>query len=212
MWNWPAIKDSATNTPRRIVSLSGTSQTLIGAAYFDLKTMTKWRGDDYELTPEEIDDIKSAVDRLIYEIGVSSMIGAIFPYARGAIHPDWLPCDGSTYERSDYPDLYDALPKEYQLSDTQFTTPNLSDRMVVGTGIEFAEFATGGEKEVTLSLNQMPLHDHTESIVITTLGVVGEIPAFVPTGSAGITGSAGNDEPHNNMPPYIALPYAIVAR
>lgn len=211
-WDWPAIEQSASNTSHRIVSLSPLSRQLINATYFELYNTLHWKGADYDLTDAEIDDIKAAIDALMREIEVSAMIGFVAAYVRTSIPPNALLCNGATYNRADYPDLYDVLPSGLQISGTQFNTPTIQDRVVVATGSTFAQFSSGGAATHVLTAAEMPSHSHTEGIVSTTLGAVGEIPSLVPTGGAGVTGNAGGGAAHNNMPPYVSLPYAIIAR
>ena len=91
-------------------------------------------------------------------------------------------------------------------------------RFILGVGAgnedENGDFLTrrgiseaGGEEEVTLTKEQMPRHGH---------GMVGELPSrefitgktpdTVPTSTPGSElWLEGEDQPHNNMPPYIAL-------
>lgn len=54
----------------------------------------------------------------------------------------------------------DSIPEGWALCDGQKGTPNLMNRFVVGAGDEYSVNSTGGQKEVTLSVNQMPSHNH----------------------------------------------------
>lgn len=62
----------------------------------------------------------------------------------------WAMCDGNSYSRSD--------------NNGQVTTPNLSGRFVVAVGNNgdnsYSAHESGGEDEVTLTINQMPSHRH----------------------------------------------------
>jgi len=86
-------------------------------------------------------------------------------------------------------------------------------RMIIGTGKgdglsnrKYRE--TGGEEAHTLSINEMPSHNHQynhESDVGGGCGRAGcNSHATYPSFS---TSNTGGNRPHNNMPPYIALTY-----
>ncbi len=55
----------------------------------------------------------------------------------------------------------DSIPEGWALCDGGNGTPDLRNRFVVGAGDEYSVNSTGGQKEVTLSVDQMPSHNHT---------------------------------------------------
>lgn len=140
------------------------------------------------------------------------MIGAMIPYVGDA--PTYtLEMDGSTYSKDDYPDLYDQVPDSWKSGDN-FTLPDMSWRSAIGfddTGSAVGE--TGGEQGHTLTLQEMPQHTHqynqyTFGIDVESVGIpdptgVGQ-PALAQT-----TTSAGGDQEHNNMPPYLSVKWGI---
>jgi microcystin-dependent protein len=85
---------------------------------------------------------------------------------------------------------------------------------------------TGGEETHTLITSETPAHSHTDTghshseIVaapnVTTIGVGAPEPTAIPgvgvtgIGSASLTSTGGNGA-HNNLQPFIALNYFIVA-
>ena len=155
------------------------------------------------------------------------MIGMILPYITVYTPPNTLPCDGSQHDRVDYPMLYHVLPPPLIVDADHFITPDLRDKFFIGAGGEHIALTEGGAKTVTLTANQMPVHTHTtqphvhgESIAVPTIingGV--EAPASAATPGAGTTGTAtvivddaGGGEAHENRPPFIALPYLVIAR
>lgn len=160
------------------------------------------------------------------------LIGTIFVHASSSQPPNSLPCDGSTYNRSDYPDLYDALDAAYRVGSTQLTVPDLRGRTLIcdgqGSGLTNRAFAaTGGNETVTLLQSQIPSHthgdnghSHGESQAVPAIGaaITGvPVPSAVP--GAGLTAvsyasltNTGGGGSHTNMQPWLALHYAIWAK
>lgn len=72
---------------------------------------------------------------------------------------------------------------------------------------------TGGEETHTLTTAEMPAHAHTFNINAGSPAQKGEVDAgtFVDyawweeTRPVGETGYTGNNQPHNNMPPYLSV-------
>jgi len=147
---------------------------------------------------------------------VACMIGTIVAYANSTLPDGLLPCNGSTFERDDYPDLYDALHSDYHVSSTQFTTPDLRDQFVVGAGNDYALGATRGENQHTLTTTEIPSHTHAYYPPVLNLDL--ESPGAPDIQGAGIspvtaeTFATGGGSAHENRPPFYALVWAIVAR
>lgn len=145
-------------------------------------------------------------------IGITSMVGTIFLWASSA-EPGFaaLACDGSEYDRVDYPALYEILAGFHTGPDT-FVTPDLRARTVIGTGSGFSVGDTGGESEHTLTVGELASHTHGTGNSFTGLALApGELPVLTPNPLPAITGYTGDNDPHNNMQPYMALEYLIVA-
>lgn len=158
-------------------------------------------------------------DGFCFNQGVCRVIGEIIPYA-GTTSPDskWIPCDGSSLVRADYPDLFAVIGTIYGSVDgSHFNVPDIRGRapIGIGTGPGLSPRAAGdsfGEETHALSIGELASHVHGtgNSILIATatpppLDVLG--PNLLPA----ITGSTGNDDPHNNMQPSLAINYLIVA-
>jgi hypothetical protein len=143
----------------------------------------------------------------------SMFIGQVSNFL-GALPPFWLPLLGDTYDRGDYPELWLQLDAQYKDS-TTFTLPDCSDLFlaVAGSGT-YALGDTGGENEHTLTTPELPGHTHTYLPPQLTLDIrnVG-----APTVTASIIGpltptsSTGDDNPHENRPPYYALTMGVFA-
>lgn len=92
------------------------------------------------------------------------------------------------------------------------TWEQLKDRFLLAAGDTYAAGSTGGEATHTLTVDEMPQHGHIlagYTIVWTDIGEIqssatGPFKRSKPEGSE-YTGNAGNSQPHNNMPPYLAV-------
>ena len=90
-----------------------------------------------------------------------------------------------------------------------------TDRVTVGAGGEYKAGAVGGEKEHTLTVDEMPRHNHKSSNYYNGYSQnVVEADKYITlldyvTGSGteslfATVAYSGGSQPHNNMPPYIA--------
>jgi microcystin-dependent protein len=92
--------------------------------------------------------------------------GSILPYGGGLAPEGYLLCDGSEVSRSTYFSLFAVIGETYGEGNgsTTFNLPNLKGRFMVGLDSTQIEFNTrgeiGGTKTETLSIEQMPSHDH----------------------------------------------------
>lgn len=109
------------------------------------------------------------------------------------------------------------IPNEWALCDGSNNTPDLRDKFVLGAGNNYTVGAIGGEKEVTLTIAQMPSHSHDIKIKDSSYYYLMFHSASSNSSSFSALSSSrnqsnviwntntGNDKPHNNMPPYYAL-------
>jgi len=158
-------------------------------------------------------------DAFCFNEGACRVIGEIIAYA-GPTSPDsrWLPCDGSSLLRVDYPDLFAVIGTVYGSADSaHFNIPDLSGRVAVGvgtgTGLTPRSLADSfGEETHTLTVGELASHVHTtgNSAVLGT-SAPPPFDALGPNPLTAVTGSTGNDDPHNNMQPSLAINYLIVA-
>lgn len=135
---------------------------------------------------------------------------------------NWIPCQGGNLAMADWPELMEVYPNVLKNLPTtgRFIVPNWAGRTLIGDGLDDVGFnwgflSTGGERQHTLTANEMPVHAH--SYVPPTLNVDLESPGVPDILGAGIgvptnTGNAGGGAPHNNMQPYGVAKVYMVGR
>jgi hypothetical protein len=104
-----------------------------------------------------------------------------------------------------------AIPNGYALCDGQEGRPNLTDKFIIGAGNAYPVGSIGGATEVTLTIEQMPEHDHDQPSTPNANGSASGNATSHPDGPLVTkkTGKTGGGEAHPNMPPYYALAYII---
>lgn len=148
-------------------------------------------------------------------------IGAIIPYSSDNIPDNWLLADGRAVSRTTYKNLFDVIGVTYGSGDgnTTFNLPNLKGKIPVGQDEESIEFAPlameGGEKTHTLTIEEMPNHRHNVYGINEGLSA-GEIRGGHICDSQDAnyireTSHSGENQPHNNLQPYLVTNYIIKA-
>lgn len=206
------IESIASSTPPRTVTLSGISVTVLFSALNAAGRISDWWAGDAPLDSTQIDQLEAWLAAAYKELMVSQ-IGEIKMFATAAAPSGCLICDGSTYDRADYPDLYTVLPSAFIIDGSTFFVPDLRSRFVMGAADSLLIGNMGGEAAHTLSVGEIPSHSHTIPLTATTLAVEpGEVTVLTPvpilTSSTGDTGGGGS---HNNIPPYMEIAFYIVA-
>lgn len=148
-------------------------------------------------------------------------VGAILDWPAIAPPAGWLLCDGTSYLRATYPNLFNALggiSSLWGLPDgTHFNVPNLKGKVRVGLDTAQSEFnvlgETGGAKTHTLTENELAPHDHVANggnatvVVGGTGGPPGGYGGYVFVGLD--IEDAGGGAAHNNLQPYVTMPQII---
>jgi len=184
-------------------------------------------------TPAQTAEVFSAMFDEYSLNGMCRMIGEIIPYA-GAIspNPNWLLCDGTSYLRADYPNLFSIIGTTYGAIDgSHFSVPDLQGRspMGVGSGSGLSPRALGdsiGEETHVLTTAEQASHSHSDSghthadgnASPTLIAIGAGVPAASAIPSIGVTGSgsanldsSGGGGSHNNIQPSLVINYLIVA-
>lgn len=140
---------------------------------------------------------------------------------------DYLPCDGRSLSKNEYPELFDAIGFTYGGLGEEFKLPDFRGRFAVGFDNAKDDYnvlgSTGGEEKHTLSTDELPEHKH-----IMPWGENVNTAWSPPWDYAdgylqGMRGSDGNDsdnawaysspigknKAHENRPPYLVI-YKII--
>ena len=170
---------------------------------------------------DEIDVIKASIDEALATTetectsGESDMpiIGEIRTFAFWDIPTGWLNCNGSAMDTGDYAALYNVIGFTFGQHIDRFRLPNLTDQFQRGINDETDLAGTGGSETVTLQTTQMPSHSHDLSLASLVSQGTGPHNPRTTNGTmrAGFVGSTGGGQPHENLPPYLNLVFAIYA-
>jgi len=178
-----------------------------------------------------VDDTVQAFEAIFRSLTVVNTIGTIIAFAGIALPANTLPCDGSSYLRTAYPQLFAAIGVVWgSVDSSHFNVPDLRGRTLLdsgtGSGLSPRTIADiGGEETHVLITAELASHTHIDS------GHTHNIPSFLETGTAvpppldagtelplSLTPTAsgtanlsttGSDNPHNNMQPFVVVNYAI---
>jgi microcystin-dependent protein len=156
-------------------------------------------------------------------------IGEIRMFAGNFAPAGWALCNGQLLPISENDALFTLIGTTYGGDgQTTFALPDLRGRLPVhqGTGPGLGSYIlgeTGGAELVTLTVNQLPAHNHRAqgtSGEADRRNPKGALPArpreaaYADSGSpaslnASIVSPAGGSQPHSNMQPYLCVHFII---
>lgn len=183
---------------------------VVNGALLDLTYPENW-----ELQGTVTPDEAAAAAWTMYQraqVETWSMIGAIVPSVTADTPPGCLELDGATYNGELFPLLYDVLDAYWLNGDGTFTVPDLRGRFPLALSASHTMGDGGGAETVTLDVSEMPSHNHDIGNTLISAAVMpGEGPVLIPNPIGTVTGNRGGGGAHDNMPPYVALRYVLIA-
>lgn len=135
----------------------------------------------------------------------------------------WAFCNGQLLQINQNQALFSILGTTYGGDGrTTFALPNFQSRMPIHTGQQFTLGQTGGETAHTLTVNEMPAHNHPAMGAPTANGSSPNGTVWAPADGAlefyptpntimspGAVANTGGSQPHNNEAPYLVLNFVI---
>lgn len=176
------------------------------------------------LNDENLNKMQDNIERAINAqvSGDTLPIGTVLPYTNETAPENWLVCNGSELDRTEYNHLFAIIGTTFGEGDgsTTFNLPNLKGRTIVGLDTEDNDFntigKTIGEKAHTLTVAEMPEHTHKFRASTKLGNDEGTITFGERTSGSIISGNYGNaiqkegsSQSHNNIQPSLVAIYII---
>jgi microcystin-dependent protein len=137
----------------------------------------------------------------------------------------WLLCQGQLLPISEYDILFALIGTTYGGDgESTFALPNLASRLPYHQGSGYVLGQLGGAETVVLTQQQLPVHTHAANANSPNASQAspggnvwgaGTLSNYTTSQSANTTMNAaallpaGNNQPHDNMPPYLCLNFII---
>ena len=152
-------------------------------------------------------------------------VGEIRMFAGNFAPAGWMFCEGQLLPISEYETLFNLIGTTYG-GDGQstFALPDLRGRVPIHQGNGFTLAENGGVETVTLTVSQIPSHNHAALANTSGSGTSPlnslwagnpDFAQWIDAGSingqmnAGTIGSTGGSQPHNNFIPYLCVDFII---
>lgn len=169
------------------------------------------------LNDENLNKMQDNIERAINAqvSGDTLPIGAVLPYTNETAPENWLVCDGSELDRTEYNHLFAIIGTTFGEGDgsTTFNLPNLKGRTIVGLDASDTDFntigKTLGEKTHILTVAEMPVNN----VLTTYQGATAD--GYLARGgynSSSEYNVGGQGQAHNNIQPSFVTTYIIKAK
>lgn len=152
-------------------------------------------------------------------------VGEIRMFAGNFAPAGWMMCDGQLLPISENETLFQLIGTTYGGDgESTFALPNLQSRVPIHQGNGFILAETGGVEEVTLTVGQIPAHNHA-FLATTNPGATTNANPNLTADSPNIklyiedvTGAAmnaqaltptGGSQPHTNLQPFLCINFII---
>ena len=151
-------------------------------------------------------------------------VGEIRMFAGNFAPAGWMFCEGQLLPISENETLFQLIGTTYGGDgESTFALPDLRGRIPIHQGNGFILAETGGAEEITLTTQQMPVHNHallastdagTEenpSGNLTgqpTASIYGDEPPYNAMAPQAV-GPVGGSQPHTNFQPYLCVDFII---
>lgn len=152
-------------------------------------------------------------------------VGEIRMFAGNFAPAGWMFCEGQILPISENETLFQLIGTTYggDGQDT-FALPDLRGRLPIHQGNGFILAETGGAEEITLTVNQIPAHEHP--VLASTNNALQASPASnvvaqptavdlyrvgIPNANlaASAISPAGGSQPHTNFQPYLCVSFIM---
>jgi len=161
------VENVASETTAGVFELSANTLALLFFALGFVEDYENWKDyPDEVLTDVDIDAIDRFVGVATYEVMNMvrpTPIGSSMMWWTNTAPENWLLCDGASVLRGDYPDLFDVIGTTFGAVDgDHFNLPDMTERSPFGLGgmIDLDIGDEYGETAVSLTISQLPAHDH----------------------------------------------------
>lgn len=208
----------AFNSTVQSVALGGTGATTAADARTNLAAAQS--GSNSDITSLTALASVPSIITTTYADGANMPIGTLLMTAANSVPSTrWMFCDGTLLLIADYPTLYARIGTAWGGNGTtNFNLPDFRGRSPLGAGVSAASGTnravgtTGGADTHTLTIGQIPAHNHSVSVFWASTGGGTNLNVTTAAGSVhsyGPVQSQGSGQSHNNLHPFAAVNFMI---